>query len=94
MNTQADPNVWKRLREIEAASRDVMEAQRTTDLVTLLDLKLTMRRFQDLSDVIKLIRLNDLDASFADRLQPSSRRHYLECVEARRSEDEHPDYNL
>jgi hypothetical protein len=94
MNTRADRNVWKRLREIDATTRSVLEAQRTTDLVTLIELKLHVRRFRDLADVIKLIRHNDLDESFSARLEPSSRPHYLECLDARRLEDQYPDWNL
>jgi hypothetical protein len=59
------------------------------DLVTLIQLKLAARRHRDFGDVVELIRFNELDDAFADRLHPSVRRDYIECLEEKRREDEY-----
>ncbi len=59
------------------------------DLVTLVQLKLAARRHQDFADVVNLIDVHNLDESFADRLHPSVRRDYIECLEEKRREDEY-----
>jgi hypothetical protein len=61
---------------------------KVVNFVTLIQLKLAARRFQDLADVISLIRVHSLDESFAERLHPSLHPRYSECLEARRCEDE------
>jgi hypothetical protein len=58
------------------------------NFVTLIQLKLAAGRFQDLADVISLIRVHNLDESFAERLHPSLHPRYSECLEARHREDE------
>jgi hypothetical protein len=62
---------------------------RVVDLVTLVQLKLAARRHRDFGDVVELIRFNNLDESFAERLHPSVRRDYIECLEEKRREDEY-----
>jgi len=62
---------------------------RVVDLVTLVQLKLAARRYRDFGDVVELIRFNNLDESFAQRLHPSVRSDYLECLEEKRREDEY-----
>jgi hypothetical protein len=59
------------------------------DLVTLIQLKLAARRHRDFGDVVELIRFNDLDESFAEKLHPSVRTDYIECLEEKRREDEY-----
>lgn len=59
------------------------------NLVTLIQLKLAARRYRDFGDVVELIRFNELDESFADRLHPSLRRDYIECLEEKRRDDEY-----
>src|SRR5262249_58550848 len=59
------------------------------NLPTLVELKLAARRHRDFGDVVELIRFNDLDESFAERLHPSVRRDYVECLEEKRREDEY-----
>jgi hypothetical protein len=59
------------------------------DLVTLVQLKLAARRWRDFADVVELIRHNGLDESFADKLHPSVRGDYVECLEEKRREDEY-----
>jgi hypothetical protein len=59
------------------------------DLRTLVELKLAMWRFRDLADVSALIGVHKLNESFADRLDPSVRSDYLDCLEERHREDEH-----
>ena len=51
------------------------------NLVTLVELKLAARRWQDFADVVALIRGNDLDEEFAKRLHRSVRRDYLGCLD-------------
>src|SRR5262245_49396134 len=62
---------------------------RVIDLVTLIQLKLAARRHRDFGDVVELIRVNELDESFGDRLHPSVRSDYIECLEEKRREDEY-----
>ena len=59
------------------------------NLPTLVELKLAARRHRDFGDVVELIRFNDLDESFADRLHPSVRGDYIECLEEKRRNDEY-----
>jgi hypothetical protein len=59
------------------------------DLTTLVQLKLAARRHQDFADVVSLIDLHNLDESFLDRLHPSVRRDFIECLEEKRREDEY-----
>jgi hypothetical protein len=68
---------------------EVFEDQRVVDLPTLVQLKLAARRHKDFGDVVELVRSNDLDESFAERLHPSVRRDYIECLEEKRREDEY-----
>jgi hypothetical protein len=58
-------------------------------LEALIELKLAARRYQDFADVVKLIDVHNLDESFADRLHPSVRGDYIECLEEKRREDEY-----
>jgi hypothetical protein len=60
---------------------------RVVDLQTLVQLKLAAGRYQDLADVVSLIRANGLDESWGDRLAPTVRDDYVECVEEMRRED-------
>ncbi len=62
---------------------------RFVNLVTLVQLKLAARRYKDFGDVVALIRSNDLDEAFADRLDESVRGDYIECLEEKRREDEY-----
>ncbi len=64
------------------------------ELATLVELKLAARRYQDFADVVYLIRSNKLDESFADRLHPSVRGDYIECLEEKRREEEYQDRQL
>ncbi len=59
------------------------------DLVTLVQLKLAARRYQDFADVVNLIRAHNLDESFADHLHDSVLDDYIECLEEKRREDEY-----
>lgn len=62
---------------------------RVVDLVTLVQLKLAARRFQDFGDVVALIRVHQLDEAFAKRLHPSVRRDFIECLDEKRREEEY-----
>jgi hypothetical protein len=72
-----------------SAVGELIDSISVVNLPTLVQLKLAARRHQDFADVEKLIRFNDLDESFAERLDPSVRRDYIECLEEKRRDDEH-----
>jgi hypothetical protein len=59
------------------------------NLVTLVQLKLAARRHRDFGDVVELIRHNQLDDSFGDKLHSSVRDDFIECLEEKRREDEY-----
>jgi hypothetical protein len=62
---------------------------RVVDLLTLIQMKLAARRHQDFADVVNMIHFNKLDESFAERLHPSVRRDYIECLHEKRRENEY-----
>jgi hypothetical protein len=62
---------------------------RYVNLISLVELKLAARRWRDFADVVELIRFNELDESFLDKLHPSVRRDFIECLEEKRREDEY-----
>jgi hypothetical protein len=68
---------------------EIIDGIRVVDLATLIQLKLAARRYRDFGDVVELIRFNDLDESFTNRLHPSLHRDYIECLEEKRREDEY-----
>lgn len=59
------------------------------NLQTLIQLKLAARRHRDFGDVVELIRFNNRHEAFAERLHPTLRRDYLECLDEKRREDEY-----
>lgn len=59
------------------------------NLKTLVELKLAARRWRDFADVVALIDHNGLDEAFQERLHPSVRADYLECLEEKRREEEY-----
>ena len=72
--------------------KDVGQRIRTitvVDLVTLIQLKLAARRYQDFADVVNLIGVKKLDESFLKNLHPSVRPDFIECLEEKRREDEY-----
>jgi hypothetical protein len=68
---------------------EVIEKVRVVTLVQLIQLKLAARRHYDFGDVCALIRVHNLDESFADRLHPGVRQDYIECLEEKRREDDY-----
>ena len=68
---------------------EMIEGLRVVDLTTLIGLKLAAGRHKDFGDVVDVIRIHELDESFADRLHPSLHRGYLECLDEKRREDEY-----
>jgi hypothetical protein len=72
----------------ESASEEIDQVQVVT-LPQLVQLKLAARRHYDFGDVVSLIRVHQLDESFAGNLHPSVRRDYMECLEEKRREDEY-----
>lgn len=69
--------------------RERIDNIEVVNLPTLIQLKLAARRYQDFADVVSLIRAHQLDESFADRLHPSVRSDYIECLEENRREEEY-----
>jgi hypothetical protein len=59
-----------------------------SDLETLIQRKLAVRRHQNFADVVKLIRTHNLNESFLPRLSPSVQREFLECLEEIRRDEE------
>ncbi|HEY7154554.1 MAG TPA: hypothetical protein VH575_11390 [Gemmataceae bacterium] len=72
-----------------ATVRETIDDAQVLDLLNLVQLKLAARRYQDFADVVSLIRVHQLDESFADRLHPSVRSDYIECLEEKRREEEY-----
>jgi hypothetical protein len=72
-----------------ASVSETLKKIRVVDLVTLIQMKLAARRFQDFADVVNMIRFNDLDESYVERLHPSVRSDYIECLNEKRREDEY-----
>jgi len=63
------------------------------DQVNLIQLKLAARRHQDFADVVSLISIHNLDESYLDRLHPSVRQDFIECLEEKRREEEYEAQN-
>ena len=72
-----------------SAASETIKRIHVVDLVTLIQMKLAARRYQDFADVVNLIRFNDLDESFAEKLHPSVRRDFLGCLDEKLREDEY-----
>jgi hypothetical protein len=66
-----------------------IDGQSVVDLPTLVQLKLAARRWRDFADVVELIRFNDLDESFVEKLHPAVHKDFIECLEEKRREDEY-----
>jgi len=72
-----------------ALASESIEGIQFVDLATLVQLKLAAKRYRDFGDVVELIRFNDLNENFAERILPSVRGDYIECLEEKRREDEY-----
>jgi hypothetical protein len=72
----------------DEASQRIKNAKVVT-LPQLIQLKLAARRHQDFGDVVFLIRIHDLDESYLEKLHPSVRDDFVECLEEKRREDEY-----
>lgn len=68
---------------------EAIDKVRVVDLVTLIQLKLAACRHKDFGDVVELIRIHNLNESFAKRLHPSLYGDYIECLEEKRREDDY-----
>jgi len=62
---------------------------RVVTLAQLVQLKLAAHRYYDFGDVVFLIRVHNLDESFAGQLHLSVHQDYIECLEEKRREDEY-----
>ena len=56
-------------------------------LARLIELKLVTWRYKDWGDVVELIRIHNLDESFATRLHPIIRTAYVQCYDQKLEED-------
>ena len=70
---------------------EVIDNTRVVNLAMLIEMKLAARRYQDFADVENLIKFNDLDESFANKLHPTVRDDFLECLESKRRGDKYDD---
>lgn len=68
---------------------DVVDDFRVINLRGLIELKLAAGRYQDLADVVNLIRANHLDNTFPQQLHESIREDFIECYEEMRRDDEY-----
>jgi hypothetical protein len=68
---------------------EVIKKARVLKLPQLIQLKLAARRHYDFGDVVYLIRVHNLDESFAEKLHPSVRGDFIECLEEKRREEEY-----
>lgn len=70
-----------------AATAQVIEKAQVVNLPTLIQLKLAARRWRDFSDVVELIRFNNLGAAFQTQLHASVRGDFIGCLEEKRRDD-------
>ncbi|MBI5865247.1 MAG: hypothetical protein HZB38_12200 [Planctomycetes bacterium] len=80
----------RRQREIrlpEPSEAQLVHETPVPSLQRLIELKLVTWRFQDWGDVVNLIRVHDLDETFADRLHALVRMAFLQCLDQKRDED-------
>lgn len=82
-----DSRRQKEIRFPEPSEAEIVHDTPVPPLHRLIELKLVTWRFQDWGDVVNLIRVHDLDESFADRIHPLVRMAYLECLDQKRDED-------
>jgi hypothetical protein len=68
---------------------EVIEKHSVVNLATLVELKLAAHRWRDFGDVVELIRFNDLDQFFLEKLHPSVHRDFIECLEEKRREEDY-----
>ncbi len=69
----------KEIRFPDPAEAQDVRGLRTISLERLIALKLVTWRFKDWGDVVELIRRNNLDEAYSDRLPESVRAAYLQC---------------
>jgi hypothetical protein len=72
----------------ESVSQTI-DGTQVVNLQTLIELKLAAGRHKDFGDVVELIRVHNLDETFAPKIHPSKRADFIECLEEKRREDEY-----
>jgi hypothetical protein len=80
----------RKQREVRFPDPDEAEIVRDTpvpSLARLIELKLVTWRYQDWADVVSLIRIHNLDESFANQFNPLVRSAYLQCYDQKVEED-------
>ena len=81
-------DIWKSIRELEKSGTEIIAVRQSIELVPLISMKIARGLFKDLADVVRLIRHENLDDSFADRLHAALRNDYLRCLDEKRGDDE------
>jgi hypothetical protein len=82
-----DSRKQQRVRFPDPAEAEIHEGTPVPSLARLTELKLVTWRFKDWGDVVELIRLHNLDESFAEKLDPVIRSAYLQCYDQKVEED-------
>lgn len=72
-----------------ARASEEIDKVRVISFAQLIQLKLAARRHTDFADVVNLIRVHDLDESFAKKLHVSVRQDFIECLEEKRRDDDY-----
>jgi hypothetical protein len=71
----------------EMPDTDLSAVPKDISLRALVEKKLTAGRYQDLADVVALIRTHELDESFQDHLSAPLREAYRSCIEEIRRDE-------
>jgi hypothetical protein len=71
----------------DPSETEIVEGLPTVSLARLVELKLVTWRYKDWADVVALIRANNLNEDFSDKLDPLVRMAYLECYDQKTEED-------
>jgi hypothetical protein len=77
----------REVRFPDPSEAELIDGAPFVSLARLIELKLVTWRYQDWADVVSLIRLHNLDESFADRFNPLVRSAYLQCYDQKVEED-------
>jgi hypothetical protein len=77
----------REVRFPDPSEAEMHEGAAFPSLARLIELKLVTWRYQDWGDVVNLIRVHNLDESFAGKLHPVARSAYLQCHDQKVEED-------
>lgn len=71
----------------DPAEAEIVHGAPVPSLARLIELKLVTWRYQDWADVVSLIRVHNLDESFADRVHQIVRVAFVQCLDQKLEED-------